>query len=429
MRNYWNNLRSLNRDVHFILIGSAVTGFVFFGIYSLLLNLYLLRLGYGTEFIGLVNGVGPLMLAIASLPAGLLCRRFGSRRILMSGYLLMTLFFALLPMNEMVPLGLRQAWIVVSYAGAWAAGGLGLVAGTPFLMAATTAKEQSYAFAVSGAISPLAGFVGSLLGGQLPSLFAGWLLVDLSSPAPFRYTLLLAAVVELLAVVAIWHTQEKKASVSQTAVSATKSTANTRPPYRPILLIGLVAVLAVCGSWTMRIFFNVYLDTVLAAPTSLIGTLSALALFAGLAALLSPQAIERWGKKRLIFAGRLGIAAAFLPLIFIHHWLAVGIGYIVMLATLSLTDPSFYMFSQLAVEPRWRTTMSSVFSMAAGIGISLTAFGGGFVITNFGFQTLFVTGAALSVVAAAIFWTAFGERKAVSVSVGGGLTAVSESAA
>ena len=77
MFDIWSNVRLFNRNVWFFLLATAVHGFVFFGIYTLLLNLYLLRLEYDTTFIGLVNGIGPLMLALFSLPAGVVSRRWG----------------------------------------------------------------------------------------------------------------------------------------------------------------------------------------------------------------------------------------------------------------------------------------------------------------------------------------------------------------
>jgi len=86
MSAYWNILKLFNRNVRYFLMAGAVHGFVFFGIYSLLLNLYLLRLGYESEFIGLVNGLGPFMLAVFSLPAGTISHRFGSRRVMIWSY-------------------------------------------------------------------------------------------------------------------------------------------------------------------------------------------------------------------------------------------------------------------------------------------------------------------------------------------------------
>ena len=61
------------------LITQASLGFCYFGIYAVLLNLYMLRLDYDLKFISLVNGSGQLTFALASLAAGLVGRRWGNR--------------------------------------------------------------------------------------------------------------------------------------------------------------------------------------------------------------------------------------------------------------------------------------------------------------------------------------------------------------
>jgi len=56
----------------------VAVSFVFAGIHAVLLNLYLLRLGYVPEFISLVNAAGLLTLGVFSLPAGALGTGWGS---------------------------------------------------------------------------------------------------------------------------------------------------------------------------------------------------------------------------------------------------------------------------------------------------------------------------------------------------------------
>ena len=415
MRDYWNNIQLFNHNVRYFLTATAVHGFVFFGIYSLLLNLYLLRLGYGSEFIGMVNGIGPLMLAIFSLPAGAISRRLGGRRVMMGGYFMTALGLGLLPLSELLPEAIQPAGILFAYALSWAAGAFVIVNFSPFLMGATGEQERNYAFAIQSALFPVAGFVGSLFGGLLPTFFANIADVTLASPIPYRDSLLVAAVIDLLAAVFIWLTDEpeEETAVAKDPHHKTKSP----PPYRLIILFTLVSLCMVSGEWTMRVYFNVYLDTVLSVQTALIGTLSAGALFMGLFALLSPKAAARWGRQRVVFLGLMGVFVAFLPLIFIEFWLAVGIGYMIMIAAVSLTNPTFLVFSQSVVEPRWRTTIASSIAMSVGLGVAVTSFGGGYIIAGFGFKVLFVLGALVGLLGAAIVWRFLprGESKTVTI--------------
>ncbi len=411
MRDYWHHLQLFNRNVRFFLMATAVHGFVFFGIYALLLNLYLLRLGYDSEFIGLVNGVGPLMLALFSLPAGVVSRRWGSRRVLMWSYFVLAISFGLTPLSEMLPETFRQAWIVVTYAGGWVGGAFAIVNFAPYLMAWTGEQERSYAFALQSAAFPIAGFLGNLLGGALPNIFARIANVTLDSPHPYRNALLVAALVEFWAVWAIRQTAE----FPQTTTTTTSQvSSHTPPPYRLMVLFAMVSLLTVGGEWTMRVYFNVYLDSELTVPTALIGALSAGAQLMGLAAFLSPQAARRWGSNRLILAALLTIPLAFLPLIIIPHWLAVGPGFMLLIAAISIMNPAYLVFSQSSVEPQWGTAVSSAISMSVGLGIALTSLTGGSIIAAYSFQTLFIIGAIAPLTGAIIFWWFFWPNNVVT---------------
>jgi predicted MFS family arabinose efflux permease len=261
---------------------------------------------------------------------------------------------------------------------------------------------------------PVAGFIGSFFGGILPILFANLADVTLDSPIPYRNALLVAAAFELLAVAAMWQADE----VVDSAISTdTSHESSSPPPYRLIFLFTLVMLLMVAGEWTMRVYFNVYLDSVLSIHTTLIGTLSAGALFMGLFALLSPQAAARWGRNRVVFLGLMGVFVAFLPLIFIQHWLAVGLGYMILIGAVSLSNPTFLVFSQSVVTPRWRNAIASSMSMAVGLGVAITSFGGGYIIAAFGYQTLFILGAAAGLIGALIVWRFFPREQAEFVPV------------
>ncbi len=296
MRNYWLHIKLFDRNIRFFLLATAFHGFVFFGIYTLLLNLYLLRLGYGPEFIGLVNGIGPLMMALVSLPAGLLSRRWGSRRMMIMGYMVTALSLGALPLAGFLPEAARGIWIIGSYALSWVAGAFLVVNSNPYMMSWTGLKERNYAFAIQAAMFPLAGVLGSFLGGSLPSLFATLGGITLDSAIPYRNALLVAAVIDLLAAVAMWQTTENsEARLAQRSISGRSSL----PPLRLITLFALVSFLIVMGEWTMRVYFNVYLDSALRVPTSLIGLLAAGALLMGLLALFSPKAADLLGKSDL----------------------------------------------------------------------------------------------------------------------------------
>jgi MFS family permease len=205
---YLRKLRLVNRDVRLYLLGVALAGFSFFGIYTVLFNLYLLRLGFGLEFIGLANGLSWLAMVVFSLPAGELARRGGGRRIMIAGTILTVAGFGLLPLAEFAPPSLWAAWLIA----AWVVAGIGwtawAVGASPFLMAATSPAERDLVFSIQAALLPLTGFVGSLIAGVFPGLVAAALSIPLDHPATYRYPLLIAGMLLVPAVLALLATRD-----------------------------------------------------------------------------------------------------------------------------------------------------------------------------------------------------------------------------
>src|ERR671932_559453 len=74
---------------------------------AVLLNLYLLRLGLGAQFIGLLIASGQLTWAIAALPAGAIGQRLGLRATLILASALAALGMGLLLLVELLP---RSLW-------------------------------------------------------------------------------------------------------------------------------------------------------------------------------------------------------------------------------------------------------------------------------------------------------------------------------
>jgi MFS family permease len=100
--------------VRLYLFAVALLGFtVFGGIYPVLFNLYLLRLGYGPDYVGLINSVVGLAFALFSLPAGLISWRWGGRRTMLLGIGTTALMLLLLTFAELVPPGLRSWWLII----------------------------------------------------------------------------------------------------------------------------------------------------------------------------------------------------------------------------------------------------------------------------------------------------------------------------
>ncbi len=101
---YTRQFGRFQRNARLYLISNALSG-VSVGILLVLYNLYLVALGYGTDFIGVILLVGTLGAGLAIFPAGWCVDRFGGKAILIwSSLLIGVAGVGLLLFRQPVPL-------------------------------------------------------------------------------------------------------------------------------------------------------------------------------------------------------------------------------------------------------------------------------------------------------------------------------------
>lgn len=401
---YVRALRGFSRDVRLYLFATAMLGFtVFGGVYPVLYNLYLLRLGYRPDYVGMINAVVGLAFAVASLPAGLVSRRWGGRRTMVAGYAVAILSLAVLPLAEFVGPGLQSGWLVTASLVRAVGFALYWVNARPFLMGATTKSERGHVYSVQAALFPLTGFVGSLVAGLLPGLFAHLLGVSLDHAAPYRFPLWLVPLLLLPGLVALLSIQS-----FDTGQPTGRRTARGRVPLALIASLSIAVFLQVTAQSAVAGFFNVYLDDALGVPTALIGAIAAAAqLLSAGAALTTPVLAKRWGNRRVFVWSSLGAALGTLPVALIPHWGAAGLGYLALMALYGITFPAVNVFQMELVSPGWRTAMSGATAMANGLSWSAVSYAGGQAIEEWGYRPLYLVGTALTLAGTLLFWALF----------------------
>lgn len=387
------------------LLSQASLGFSFFGIYAVLFNLYLLRLGYDLKFIGLANGVGQLCFAVASLLAGLVGRYWGNRRMMILGMSLNLLGFGLLPLIRFNQPVLESIWLTATYSMAWIGLAVLIVNMIPFLMDVTNSAERNHVFALIGAILPLSAFIGSIVAGILPGFFATMLDLSLDEPTPYRYPLLVSAGLFIPGLLVLLATTEVKARHQKKPTFNINQKQFAAAPIGLISLLTFVMLFMRTGEGAARTFFNVYLDAGLQVSTALIATLSAAGqLLAVPAALTAPFIIARLGLGRTIIFGSLAMACSLLPLALLSHWASAGLGFIGVIVLVSIVVPAFGVYHQEVVPLQWRTTMSGASMVALGLSWALITLGGGYMIMRLGYRSFFLTSAILTAAGGLLLW-------------------------
>jgi MFS family permease len=362
---------------------------VFFGLVAVLQNLFLLRLGFEARFIGLLLGVGQIVWAAAALPAGLLSNRIGLRNGILLGQGLSGLGLALMLLVEGQPEALWRTWLMASQGVVMLGAAFITVNIPPYLMAVTGEQERRYAFAVFQAMIPATAFLGSLLAGLLPGLFAGWLDLTLNQPAPYRLALWAGPLLLFWAILPLLS-----ADPARVAVWGQQQTAAGPAPIRWLLFFGLFVFLQVMGEGAVRAFFNVYLDTALAVPTAQIGTIMGLAQLLPIAAALAvPLLIARLGTGYALVAAILGISLCLLPLAAGPQLGIAALAFMGVIAMVTVAGTTRDLFGQEMVTPGWRTTSQGVAIIGLALGWAAAGLVGGTLIETMGFGVMFLVGA------------------------------------
>lgn len=412
-RRYVQSLRQLQPDLGRYFLAVALLGFaVDGGVYAVLLNLFLARLGYGPEVIGLVNAAGMVVFALASLPAGIVGERWGSKRIMLVGLGLLVAGAVLLPLADLLPVAARLPWLITMISSLYLGLALAFVNTAPLLLALVAPNQRNQAYATQTALLGLASFLGSLLGGLVPTGVSILMGVSLDQPMPYRYALILAGVALIPGLLAL--TRIQPGTVPELPVVPTNGPDPRTPPsiLGLLALIALVRVLQIAGLAVTSTFSNLYLDAALHVPTAQIGVLLAIGRLVGVPAALSSAALsKRFGNRTVVIGASLATAVGMLPLVLIPHWAAAGLSLMIVSGLSGVRYAASMVYFLDLVPPHRRATTAGVTEMAAGICFTALTFGGGYIITLLGYRALFLLGAALTGLSAVVFWALFRGRQ------------------
>jgi MFS family permease len=399
---YLKRFALFQRDVRLYFISLAVALFTI-GMWSVLYNLLLVRLGYGPEFVGLVGAVGALAYATSCLLSGALGRWLGSRRLIVYGFCLGTLGLLMAGSGQFVSQVLRSGWMVAACIFAYAAFAMCYSSGIPFVMRATSSEHRNYAFSVRTSLRPLTGFLGGIAGGLLPGTLSAFLRLSADGPSGYSYSFLLAGVISVAAIVVMQATDKTGAWDADSTSDRTSAL-----PAKLIIIVTLFGLLQQAGGSVVTTFVNIYLDTELGVTTAHIGLLLALAkLVAVPAALAFPILAKRIGIYRTAVVATVGAGISAFILALIPHWIAAAVGITGVIALGMVTITSVVVYSQQLVTEEWRSIAAGTLAMGLGLGGTTSSLAGGYAIAAFGYRPLFAVGAMVTAAAAALFGVYF----------------------
>ena len=429
---YTRQFGRFQRNARLYLISNALSG-VSVGILLVLYNLYLVALGYGTDFIGVILLVGTLGAGLAIFPAGWCVDRFGGKAILIwSSLLIGVAGVGLLLFRQPVPLLVSS--FITGIGGAFI-----LVVNAPFLTANSTPGERSHLFSLNIVLTLVTIVLGKVIGGVLPVWFhsvswlmeplspwSSWLLANQPDARSYQLALLLAGIIAGPSLVPLFLLSNDRPAVTSQPVTTHSVQSlllglehiQARAVLRsPIFLLSLTQVLIGLGAGLFIPYFNVYFVQHLRASSALFGLIDGGATaITALLTLAAPLLALRLGKVNTVVLTQL----ASIPLLLtIGLTGTLGLAALLYLLRQGLMDMSsgiFQVFSMEAVPQQHRGLANSSYQASYQVAWALTAPLGGLIIVRLGYPPIFVVAAVCYLLSIAILWMCFGRAQRTSIS-------------
>jgi MFS family permease len=398
---YLQQSRRFSRNARLFLASQALAG-IGSGIFSLLFNLYLVRLGFNEDVIGQVAAVSSLSIGLAAFPAGLIGDRLGRRSSLLIGGCLAGVGYL---GQTLTP----SAGIIMAL-GVVAGGGLALLAisMSPFMAENSGPDERPYLFSASFALMTLCTMVGNLIGGLLPRMFTGLLALLPDGPQPYRLALWVGVALLGVATAPFYLLRDDRRQIDRhDAVAPAVSMADT-DVYRRMAIFALAsATIGVAGGLIIP-FFNVYFLKQFSLPAERVGLIFAVGqALMGIGQLLSPAVARRSGKAAAIVGGHFAVLPFLGILAFTGNPWVAAVAFWGRNVGINMINPIFGAFAMEMVPARLRATLSGINNMAWNTTWAVSSAIGGVLILSQGYRPAFLIAALFYALTGSVYALAF----------------------
>lgn len=412
IKGYARTVRHFSHDMRLYIIFTLV-GYLNIGVFQVLYNLYLNRIGLHEDFIGTFTAVNTVAIALAALTIGPIVNKYGPWIVVTYGFaaFCVTSTGLALSSSPLLLLGFAALQgVAVSYFS------------NPTMLIVieyTTNETRQHASAIVYSSQALAGTLGNLGGGLLPKLIALFFpALTTGSVGSYRTTLMIGVTLGGLALVPLLgmrptgvEPQAEMASLRrQTPVEDRKDPNARRADFYVFIITGGLLAIA---SGAVIPFYNVFL-TRLGASTQTVGYIFAgAALIAAVIGLTGPVVSARFGALRTVGVLRIAPLPFFLALIFMPH-LALAIpAHAFRVTSINMSWPIDSTFIADLLPARQRAYVFSIRSVLWNGGWAITSIIAGRIIrATDSYATVFVIYCVFLVLSVSLFQIYFQRRMA-----------------
>ncbi len=377
------------------------------GIYGVIFNLYILRLGFGEDFLGLILSISATSMGLFSIPAAFVCDRLGRKRTLLLSSVLsaISLFFLY---NTTTP----ELLVLFSLASGMASA-LGLVTGSTFLLENSTKEERMYLFSMSSLIYTFSLLSGNMLGGFLPDILADLISAQSGSAISYRLTLYVSLVATVASLLPLAYVAEKN-SEENNGIRGQLNIYRSIFKSKVIRQMTLFYCLYGVGWGTSLPYFNVYFDTVLGASANQIGIFFSVSqVFMILGYFLVPVLTERTGKVRLVSIVQILSIPFLLMFVLTNNLLIAVVGFVMRYMLMNMANPILNSFKLEIVQPEERSMINSIMWMACYTFVGIGNYAGGLMMAAGDSRMPFMVTGVFYAATAVFYYICFNKLKEI----------------
>ena len=354
-------------------------------VFAFLYNLYLLDRGLTEKTMGWIAGALSLGTMLATIPAGLLARKIGVQKALLSCFFLLPVVSCARTLVQSETLLVLLALVGGGVFAVWA------VSLPPTVAALTTEENRPAAFSLVFGLGIGSGILGGYLGGHLPSWCSS---VVHGSPAELKKVSLLLASLFVLA--GAWPCTKiaiasSAHSTQVTSLSASKYLWRFLPPVAAWSFgLGILAP-----------FLSIYMTKNLHLELAQVGSMFSLSqLLQMISVLAAPRIFRHCGTLRTVTLSQLVASIALLAFasLSVRPWMLVS--FAVLSIFQYMNEPGLYTLLMDNVAPEQQSSASAWNFFVICAAQSVAALIGGVLLSHFAYSVVLSSAAALMAAAA-----------------------------
>lgn len=403
LRTYAARVRQFSPNARLYLASAILTGAAL-GVYRLLFNFYALSLGMNESDLGEFITISSMTALIVALPMGYLADFLGRKKSLILGAGVVAVAIAAMVLSP------SKLVFILTNVVMGAAQSLSAVTMSPFLIENSGEEERTYLFSLSSGVQMTAAFIGSSIGGNLPTWIAIRQGVLPTSSSAYAGSLGVIAAAALVAIIPLFAMRMPRLEKSQRSLFAPFSYAARHPALLGKLVLPML--ITSIGAGLFMPFMNVFFRVVHHQPDPVIGNVLAWgALAMGVGLLIAPIISDRIGKIQLVVITQ-GLSIPFLVMLGYAPWFWMSaLAHYVRLALMNMGGPVYQTFVMEQVEPSSRATVASLVSMAWNFGWAFSPSISGWLQVNYGFAPVFLGVIILYTISVFMYWKYFWPAK------------------